>query len=179
MLFYLKKLLLKKNKIIYINKIVYICSMKTKIDLLKGIHPGKIIERELLKSKISKRQFALSVGEYPQTLGAIIKGNRNMNIDLSLKIEEKLHFDEGFLMTLQVFYDIKQSKIDINYKPDLSKFRKGIFWDTTFDKIDWKLMKRAIIHRIYSYGNENEQTEIKHFYGENEVEEILSKMKLR
>jgi antitoxin HigA-1 len=179
MLFYLKKTVAKKIKIIYVNKFVYICSMKTKIDILKGIHPGKIIERELLKSKISKRQFALSVSEYPQTLGAIIKGNRSMNIDLSLKIEEKLHFDEGFLMTLQVFYDIKQSKIDINYKPDLSKFRKGVFWDTTFDKIDWKLMKKSIIKRIYSYGDQSEQAEINRFYGKNEVEEILSKIELR
>ena len=179
MLYYLKKLLSKKTIFTNINKFVYICVMKTKIDILKGIHPGKIIERELLKSKISKRQFALSVGEYPQTLGAIIKGNRSMNIDLSLKIEEKLHFDEGFLMTLQVFYDIKQSKIDINYKPDLSKINKITFWDTTFDKIDWKLMKNSIIKRIYSYGNQSEQAEINRFYGKNEVERILSTIKLR
>ena len=119
--------------------------MKTKLDKLKGVHPGKIIERELQKRNISKRQFALSIDEYPQTLGSIIKGNRNMNVDLSLKIEDKLGFEEGFLMTLQVFYDIKLSKKDLNYKPDLSKFRKGIFWDTTYEKIDWRLMKKSII----------------------------------
>jgi antitoxin HigA-1 len=146
--------------------------MQTKIDLLKGVHPGKIIERELLKSKISKRQFAISVDEYPQTLGAIIKGKRSMNIDLSLKIEEKLHFDEGFLMTLQVFYDIKQSKIDSNYKPDLSKLNKITFWDTTFDKIDWKLMKISIIKRVLEYGSQKELEEITNFYGKKEVDKI-------
>ena len=52
-----------------------------------------------------------------------------MNVGLSLKIEDRLGFEEGFLMTLQVFYDIKQSKKDVNYKPDISKLRKGIFWD--------------------------------------------------
>ena len=162
-----------------VNKFVYICVMKTKLDILKGIHPGKIIERELLKKNISKRQFALSIAEYPQTLGSIIKGNRNMNVDLSLKIEEKLNFEEGFLMTLQVFYDIKLSKKDANYKPDLSKFRKGVFWDTTFDQIDWRLMKKSIIQRIFSYGNEIEQEEIRHFYGKPEVEKILSTVILR
>ena len=153
--------------------------MKTTLEIVKGVHPGKMIERELLKKNISKRQFALSVGEYPQTLGTIIKGKRNMNTALSLKIEEKLDFEEGFLMTLQVFYDIKQSKKDPNYKPDLSKFRKGVFWDTTFEKIDWRLMKKSIIQRVFSYGNEIEQEEIKCFYGKNEVDKILLTIKLR
>lgn len=154
-------------------------TMKTKLEILKGVHPGKIIERELQKRNISKRQFALSIDEYPQTLGSIIKGSRNMNVDLSLKIEDKLGFDEGFLMTLQVFYDIKQSKIDVNYKPDLSRLNKITFWDTTFDKIDWRLMKRSIIQRVFSYGNETEQEEIIRFYGKNEVDKILSIIKLR
>ncbi len=153
--------------------------MKTKLDILKGIHPGKIIERELLKTHTSKRQFALSVGEYPQTLGSIIKGKRSMNVDLSLKIEQKLNFDEGFLMTLQVFYDIKQSKVDVNYKPNLSKLNRITFWDTTFEQIDWKLMKRSIIQRVFSYGNETEQEEIRRFYGKEAVEKILTTIELR
>jgi addiction module HigA family antidote len=143
--------------------------MKTKIDLLKGIHPGKIIERELLKTNTSKRQFALSIGEYPQTLGAIIKGKRNMNVDLSLKIENQLKLEEGFLMTLQVFYDIKESKKDNEYKPNLSIMRKGTFWDTTFDKIDWKKMKIGVIKRVLSRGSEQEINEINRFYGKEEV----------
>jgi antitoxin HigA-1 len=146
--------------------------MKSKLEILKGVHPGKIIERELLKRNISKRQFALSIDEYPQTLGSIIKGSRNMNVDLSLKIEDKLAFDEGFLMTLQVFYDIKQSKKDVNYKPDLTKLNKITFWDTTFDKIDWKLMKISIIKRVLEYGNQKELEEITRFYGKNEVDKI-------
>lgn len=153
--------------------------MKSKLDILKGVHPGKFIERELLKSKISKRQFALSINEYPQTLGAIIKGNRNMNVDLSLKIEEKLGLEEGFLMTLQVFHDIKKAKRDINYKPDLSKLNKITFWDTTFEKIDWRLMKISVIKRIFSYGNKEEQEEIIRFYGKDEVDKILPKIRLR
>lgn len=153
--------------------------MKSKLDILKGVHPGKFIERELQKRNISKRQLALSIDEYPQTLGSIIKGSRNMNVPLSLKIEQKLGFDEGFLMTLQVFHDIKQAKKDINYKPDLSKFRKGIFWDTTFDRIDWKLMKNSVIKRVFSYGNAEEQEEITRFYGKKEVDKILSIIELR
>ncbi|MFV5699164.1 HigA family addiction module antitoxin [Flavobacterium sp. ZT3R17] len=145
--------------------------MKT-IDIIKGIHPGKIVERELKKRNINQRQFALSLGAHPQTLGAIIKGNRRMNVDLSLKMEEKLELEEGFLMTLQVFYDIKEAKKDSTYKPDLSKLRKGTFWDTTFDKIDWKQNKVAVVKRVFSRGTEIEQEEIIRFYGKEEVDRI-------
>jgi antitoxin HigA-1 len=153
----------------HVNKIVYICSMKDILNLIKGVHPGKFVGRELKKRDYSQRQFAIAIGEHPQTLNAIINGRRNMNTELSLKIEQDLGLDEGFLMTLQIHYDIKQSKIDLNYKPDLSKLREGIFWDTSFDKIDWILMKRAIISRVFAYGNEDEQKEITRFYGKEEV----------
>lgn len=145
--------------------------MKT-LDIIKGVHPGKIVERELKKRGINKRQFALLIGAHFQTLGAIINGNRRMNLDLSLKIEKELELEEGFLMTLQVFYDIKEAKKDPNYKPDLSKLRKGVFWDTTIDKIDWKLMKIAVVKRVFAYGNKSEQDEIIRFYGKDEVEKI-------
>lgn len=142
--------------------------MKT-LDIIKGVHPGKIVERELKKRNINKRQFALLVDEHPQTLGAIIKGTRRMNVDLSLKIEKELEMEEGFLMTLQVFYDIKEAKKDPNYKPDLSKLKKVTFWDTTFDKIDWKLMKVSVVKRVFAYGDKTEQDEIIRFYGKEEV----------
>ena len=147
--------------------------MKT-IDIIKGIHPGKFVERELKKRNLNQRQFALSIGEHPQTLSAIIKGSRRMNVALSLKIEEQLELEEGFLMTLQVFYDIKEAKNDSNYKPDISKLRKVTFWDTSFDKIDWKQNKVAVIKRIFSRGTEIEQEEIIRFYGK----EVVDKVKL-
>ena len=147
--------------------------MKT-IDIIKGIHPGKFVDRELKKRNLNQRQFALSIGEHPQTLSAIIKGNRRMNVTLSINIEEQLELEEGFLMTLQVFYDIKEAKKDSTYKPDLSKFRKVTFWDTSFDKIDWKQNKVAVIKRIFSRGTEIEQEEIIRFYGK----EVVDKVKL-
>lgn len=140
---------------------------------IKGMHPGKYLERELNKREYNQRRFAIAIDEHPQTLNAIIKGNRSMNTNLSLKIEDKLDLEEGFLMTLQVFYDIKQSKIDLNYKPDLSKIMKVTFWDTTLDKIDWKAHKEFVIKRIFSYGNNEEQEEILRFYGKEVVNQII------
>jgi antitoxin HigA-1 len=146
--------------------------MKDILNIIKGIHPGKFLERELSKRELNQRQFAIAINEHPQTLNAIIKGKRNMNIDLSLKIEKALNFDEGFLMTLQVFYDIKITNKKNQATPDLTKIRKVTFWDTTIDKIDWKLHKIFVIKRVFSYGNENEQREIVSFYGKDEVNRI-------
>ena len=150
--------------------------MKTVLEIIKGVHPGKFLERELKKHIINNRQFALSIGEHPQTIGAIINGKRRMNIALSLKIEEKLKLEEGFLMTLQLHYDIKLSKFDPDYKPDLSKIRKITFWDTTLETIDWKKMKRSVIERIFSYGEEEEQKEIIRFYGKERVDLITKSL---
>ena len=149
--------------------------MKTILDIIKGIHPGKFVQRELKKHNFNQRQFALSINEYPQTLSAIINGKRRMNVELSLKIEEKLNLEEGFLMTLQIHNDIKIAKFDPNYKPDLAKIRKVTFWDTNINTIDWKLMKRSVIERIFSYGDEFEQAEIVEFYGKSEVDLVLDK----
>ncbi len=146
--------------------------MQSTLDIIKGVHPGKFLERELLKRNINKRQFAIAIDEHPQTLGAIIKGNRRMNVELSLKIEEKLQLEEGFLMTLQVFYDVKQAKKKNQQTPDISKLRKGLFWDTTFDKIDWEQMKVAVVKRVFSRGTEEEKEEITRFYGQEVVEKI-------
>jgi antitoxin HigA-1 len=139
---------------------------------IKGIHPGKIIERELKKQNSNQRQLALAIGEHPQTLNAIVNGKRNINTSLALKIEDKLGLEEGFLMTLQAHYDIKIIKKNESYKPNLSKLRKNTFWDTTFDRIDWKSMKRAVITRVFTYGTEEEKEEIIRFYGQEEVEKI-------
>lgn len=146
--------------------------MKSKLDILKGMHPGKFVERELLKRKTNKRQFALSIGEHPQTLGAIISGKRRMNVDLALRIEEKFDLEEGLLMVLQVHNDIKIARYEAHYKPDLSKIREGLFWDTTLASIDWKQMKVSVIKRILSRGNDEEINEIIRFYGANDVEMI-------
>jgi plasmid maintenance system antidote protein VapI len=149
--------------------------MDARIPTLKGIHPGAVLERELRDRKLSKGQFALSINEYPQTLGAVTKGKRNMNTLLAMKIEEALGIEEGFFMTLQVFYDIREEKrrIDRLTIPDLSKIRKGLFWDTDIDKIFWHEQKRAVIERVFERGEDDEKRELIRFYGKEVVEEVV------
>src|SRR5580693_5538845 len=123
--------------------------MNQELSILKGLHPGIVLERELKKRKLSKGRFAISVNEFPQTLGAITKGKRNMNTPLALRIEHALGIEEGYFMTLQVFYEIKEEKRKQHQHdiPDLSKLRPILFWDTNMEKIDWQQQKKSVIQR--------------------------------
>lgn len=149
--------------------------MKNELSIIKGIHPGFILARELKQRHLNKGPFAISLKEYPQTLVSITKGKRRMNINLALKIEEALGIEEGFFMTLQVFYDIKEIK-NKQHKlhPDLTKLRRVLFWDTKMENIDWEKQKNAIIKRVFERGNEIEKGEIIRFYGRENVNSILN-----
>ncbi len=146
--------------------------MIEQINILKGIHPGFFLENELKKKSLRKGQFALSLQEFPQTLVAITKGKRRMNIGLALKIEKSLNLEEGFLMILQVYYDIAQKKKQEQiHHPNLSILRPILFWDTDLKTINWEQQKRAVIQRVFERGNQREKDEITRFYGKQAVEE--------
>ena len=148
--------------------------MKTKLSIIKGIHPGLILERELKQRHLSKGPFALSLQEYPQTLVSITKGKRRMNTNLALKIENALEIEEGYFMTLQLYYDIKEIKRrQYRLHPDFTKLRRVLFWDTKMENIDWEKQKKAVIKRVFERGDEIEKEEIVRFYGQEKVNNIL------
>ena len=119
------------------------------------------------KKGLAKGPFALSIGEYPQTISAIIHGKRRMNSSLALRIEESLGLEKGTLMIIQVYHDIKQEeeKKIIKIKPDLSELRASLFWDTDIEKIDWNKHRQYVIERVMVRGTEKEKNMISEFYG--------------
>ncbi|HSH66313.1 MAG TPA: plasmid maintenance system antidote protein [Bacteroidia bacterium] len=148
--------------------------MKSNINIIKGIHPGIILEKELKQRKLGKSRFAISLQEFPQTLVSITKGKRRMNIPLALKIEHALGFEEGYFMMLQVYFDIEEEKKKQNFAtPDLNKLRAVLFWDTKVETINWQKQKKAVIKRVFERGNEQEKKEIIRFYGKDSINEIL------
>ncbi len=152
--------------------------MKNQISIIRGIHPGFILERELKERKLLKGPFAISLKEYPQTMVSITKGKRRMNTPLALKIENALGIEEGYFMTLQVFYDIEQTKrIQNTDHPDFSKLRKVLFWDTKLEIINWKKQKDAVVKRVFERGNEIEKDEIARYYGPENIRKILKNAK--
>lgn len=163
------------NKKCRINKIVYFCSMYNNLSVIKGIHPGLIIERELKLRKMRKSMLARAIEEHPQTIGGITKARRNLNTALALKIENFLQLDEGILMVLQTWYDIERVKEkQYKYFPDLSKIRAALFWDTNLKSINWEKQKKAVITRVFERGNENEKNEIIRLYGQQTISEVLT-----
>ncbi len=141
---------------------------------VRGTHPGKIVEKELKNRKIRQNTFAASIDEYPQTLVAIIKGKRRMNTSLALKIEAALGFEEGYLMVLQVFFDIREEKRKLSKKPPSMKIlRPVLFWDMNPESLDWQKQKKQIIKRVLERGNEDERVEIIRYYGSEQVKDVL------
>ena len=154
-------------------------ALDSNIALIKGIHPGIILERELKKRKLPKRRFALSINEYPQLLGDITKGKRKINASLSIRIGEALGLDESFFTILQAYYDIEQEKKKQSFlsHPDLKKFRSVVFWDTDIKLIDWQKNKTSVIKRIFERGNETEIKEIINYYGKKVIADTLKQSK--
>lgn len=148
--------------------------MKTQLSIIKGVHPGFILDRELKERHLRKGPFAISLQEFPQTLGSITKGKRRMNINIALKIEKALGLEEGYFMILQVYHDIEEEKRSRNKEhPDLTKLRRVLFWDTKMENINWERHKNAVIKRVFDRGNDIEKNEINSFYGLQTINDIM------
>ena len=57
----------------------------------------------------------------------------------------------------------------------MPKVRKAHFWDTNINNIDWDRHAATVIRRIFERGDEQEQAEIKRYYGEAKVNAVLKK----
>ena len=143
--------------------------MRYSIENVKGMHPGALIKHELNRKKISQRKFAASIDVHWQILNAVINEKRGISLGTALKVEKEFGYDEGFLMILQVYYDIekrKQKQIRSTLK-GVPAIRRIIFWDTDFDSIDWAASKESVISRVLERGTEEEIAEIARYYGMN------------
>lgn len=140
--------------------------MKNLIEIIKGIHPGKFIERELKKKKLTQRSLAEETAIPFQTMNAIIVGKRNLTTDQALKIDQALGFEDGFFAILQTHYDIKQYKEKelASLYTEAPRIRKSLLWDVDFSKINWGKYKDAVVKRVFERGSKEEIEEIKRFY---------------
>jgi antitoxin HigA-1 len=128
--------------------------MELSIEMYKGIHPGIIIDSELKKRNLKKGPFALSLQEYPQTLNDITKGKRGLTPALSLKIDSALGLEEGTMLILQAYYEIKKEK---------QKSESG---------------DKTVIQRVFERGNDDEKKEILRFYGKDKIKAITGNTRI-
>jgi addiction module HigA family antidote len=153
--------------------------MLPELSKIKGIHPGIILKRELKLLGLKNYEFALAVDEFPQTISAIIKGKRGITPILSIAIGKQLQVDADYFMMLQASHEVSTLKQSINSpkKPNTRYIRKGLFWDSHIDKIDWQTNKKAVLKRVFERGNEQEIHEVIQFYGKEEIKHALSGLK--
>ncbi|WP_462267639.1 DUF6922 domain-containing protein [Mucilaginibacter sp.] len=145
--------------------------MEQRLDRYYGIHPGRVLERELKKHHLKKGPFAISIGEYPQVINEITKARRGVSPQLSLKIDHALGLEEGAFYLLQAHYEIDQVKKALK-QSDAPSFRKALFWDTDMGKIDWQKQYKAVIQRIFERGTDEERQQVFDFYGRDKIMEV-------
>lgn len=88
--------------------------------------------------------------------------------------------EEGSLVLLQAFYEIKKEKDKLKLsKPNLSILRRSLFWDTDINSIDWEQQYKAVIQRVFERGNDDERKEISRFYEKEKCASALEYLQLR
>jgi len=150
-------------------------------DYLKYHHIpcGAVIDRIRTKEHLTQRELAERSGILFQRINDFIADRRKISPEQSLRLEDALGIErKGFFYQIQtnheIFLAIKRTTEQQH--PDLSKYRKALFWDTDFESIDWRGNSAWIIQRVFEYGNESEIKETIHFYGNKAIENILSTM---
>lgn len=154
--------------------------MLPEISKIKGIHPGAILKRELKILGLKSKELVEGVDEHKQTISAILNERRGINPVLSIKLGQFFNTTEDYFLHLQASYDVQQQlnqQDSEQNKPDLTKIRRTLFWDTDFDKIHWQRKKSAVIKRIFERGTDTEVQEIINFYGRPTVEKIIENTK--
>jgi addiction module HigA family antidote len=152
-----------------LNLIKQLITMFPKIERIKGMHPGAVLKWALNKYNIQASQLSEGISEHKQTLSAILNEKRGINPTLSIKLGAYFKIRPEYFMLIQAEYQV-QSAINAQNNNDQSpkpKIRKVIFWDTDFEKLDWRKNKKAIIERVKERGNKKE------------IEEVLAYYKLR
>ncbi len=140
--------------------------MFPKIERIKGMHPGAVLKWALNKYNIQASQLSEEISEHKQTLSAILNEKRGVNPSLSIKLGAYFKIKPEYFMLIQAEYEVQcamnaQSENNQLPKP---KIRKVIFWDTDFDKLDWRKNKKAIIERVKERGNQKEIEEVLKYY---------------
>lgn len=130
-----------------------------------NIPPGKLIARQLLSKQMTQAELARRICIAPQELNAILKGRRGLPVELALRIEKELSFEEGFLSYLQVLNTIERIKRESVPLCKPPKIRRILFWDTDFDKINWTQSKNFVLKRVEQYGTSDEIDTVRRYYG--------------
>ena len=122
------------------------------------------------KEHLTQRELANRAGIPYQRINDFIANRRKISPEVSLKLEKALNIDnQCFFYKIQTNHEIftaiaQQSELS---HPNLSQFRKALFWDTDIEKLNWQKNSNWIIQRVFEYGNASEIKETIKFYGKD------------
>jgi len=93
----------------------------------RAVHPGEILGEELKERGIKQKEFAQMIDVQPTHLNEFIKGKRNMNEDLALKLEKSLGIPFKTWMNLHngYIYDCKAIDLKKDEDADASNFEEA------------------------------------------------------
>lgn len=151
--------------------------MLPRLNKIKGIHPGTLLRWELDNRNLKSNELAYAIGEHKQTISAILNKRRDINPKLSIKLSREFKTDKDYFMLLQASYDVKKAEAEMRITPNTNNLRKVLFWDTTFEKIDWYKNRKAVIKRVLERGNPIEINEIISFYGRKTISKEIKSIK--
>ena len=150
--------------------------MLPEINIVKGIHPGLVLERELVRQGIKKSQLAKKLGVSAGLITDIIKQRRGINAALSINLGKALETDGSYFSLLQTYYELKSVQLSTRTKPP-GHFRPALFWDINAGELDFELHKKFIIRRVFERGNEAEIEAVINYYGRDQISSVLKDSK--
>ena len=141
---------------------------------------GAVLDRIRTKEHLTQRELA-SRSEIPyQRINDFIANRRRISPENSLKLEKALGVNyQCYFYQIQTNYEIfvATSRLSEQAHPEISKYRKSLFWDTDFDTLNWQQNSEWIIQRVFEYGNESEIKETIRFYGKRKIINTLKSIK--
>ena len=82
-----------------------------------SIHPGEVLQSELVERGIKQKDFAVSIGMEPSHLSALIHGNRNITPSIANRLEQALGIPATMWMNLQSRYNLDQNRQSSGFRP--------------------------------------------------------------
>ncbi|MDO4511368.1 MAG: HigA family addiction module antitoxin [Bacteroidales bacterium] len=76
-----------------------------------AVHPGEILQAELLERGIRQKDFAQRIGMQPSHLSALIHGKRNISPSVAMRLEEALGISAASWLAHQHGYDVDKAAI--------------------------------------------------------------------
>jgi antitoxin HigA-1 len=77
------------------------------------LHPGEVLNDELIAREIKQKDFAVQLKLQSPHLNDLLKGKRHVSARIALKLENELGIDAAYWLRLQMNYDLAVAKKEI------------------------------------------------------------------